>query len=101
MKPNKEKSIELQLRVIGIFQDTIMQNRWKEYQSLHKRIMTQVIENPEYIDLCDKQRDLEAVISQTLSDRANALARERTLADVLTETKGLKNGWGRILSLNG
>jgi hypothetical protein len=63
MKPNKEKSIELQLRVIGIFQDTIMQNRWKEYQSLHKRIMTQVIENPEYIDLCDKQRDLEGVIS--------------------------------------
>ena len=66
MKPNKEKSIELQLRVIGIFQDTIMQNRWKEYQSLHKRIMTQVIENPEYIDLCDKQRDLEAVISNIM-----------------------------------
>jgi hypothetical protein len=83
MKPNKEKSIELQLRVIGIFQDTIMQNRWKEYQSLHKRIMTQVIENPEYIDL-------EGVISQALADRANALARERTLADVFDRDQRTK-----------
>jgi hypothetical protein len=94
MKPNKEKSIELQLRVIGIFQDTIMQNRWKEYQSLHKRIMNQVIENPEYIDLCDKQRDLEAVISQTLADRANALARERTLADVFDRDQRTKKRMG-------
>lgn len=56
--------------------------------------MTQVIENPEYIDLCDKQRDLEAVISQTLADRANALARERTLADVFDRDQRTKKRMG-------
>ena len=56
--------------------------------------MTQVIENPEYIELCDKQRDLEAVISQTLADRANALARERTLGDVFDRDQRTKKRMG-------
>ena len=60
----------------------VLKNRWKEYQRIHTKVMDIKVETPEYIELCDKLRDLEGVIDQQLKDKANALGRERTMTDV-------------------
>jgi hypothetical protein len=79
---SRDKIIDNQMKLIGYFQDSLLKNRWKEYQRIHTRVMDVKVETPEYIDLCDKLRDLEGVIDQQLKDKANALGRERTMTDV-------------------
>lgn len=79
---SRDKIIDTQMKLIGYFQDQLLKNRWKEYHRIHTKVMDIKVETPEYIDLCDKLRDLEGVIDQQLKDKANALARERTMTDV-------------------
>lgn len=79
---SRDKIIDNQMKLIGYFQDSLLKNRWKEYQRIHTRVMDIKVETPEYIELCDKLRDLEGVIDQQLKDKANALGRERTMTDV-------------------
>lgn len=79
---SRDKIIDNQMKLIGYFQDSLLKNRWKEYQRIHTKVMDVKVETPEYIDLCDKLRDLEGVIDQQLKDKANALGRERTMTDV-------------------
>lgn len=79
---SRDKIIDNQMKLIGYFQDTLLKNRWKEYYRIHTKVMDIKVETPEYIDLCDKLRDLEGVIDQQLKDKANALGRERTMTDV-------------------
>lgn len=79
---SRDKIIDNQMKLIGYFQDSLLKNRWKEYQRIHTKVMDVKVETPEYIELCDKLRDLEGVIDQQLKDKANALGRERTMTDV-------------------
>ena len=79
---SRDKIIDTQMKLIGYFQDQLLKNRWKEYYRIHTKVMDIKVETPEYIDLCDKLRDLEGVIDQQLKDKANALGRERTMTDV-------------------
>ena len=79
---SRDKIIDNQMKLIGYFQDSLLKNRWKEYQRIHTKVMDIKVETPEYIELCDKLRDLEGVIAQQLKDKANALGRERTMTDV-------------------
>ena len=79
---SRDKIIDNQMKLIGYFQDKLLKNRWKEYYRIHTKVMDIKVETPEYIDLCDKLRDLEGVIDQQLKDKANALGRERTMTDV-------------------
>ena len=79
---SRDKIIDNQMKLIGYFQDTLLKNRLKEYYRIHTKVMDIKVETPEYIDLCDKLRDLEGVIDQQLKDKANALGRERTMTDV-------------------
>lgn len=79
---SRDKIIDNQMKLIGYFQDSLLKNRWKEYQRIHTKVMDIKVETPEYIELCDKLRDLEGVIDQQLKDKANALGRERTMTDV-------------------
>ena len=79
---SRDKIIDNQMKLIGYFQDSLLKNRWKEYQRIHTKVMDIKVETPDYIELCDKLRDLEGVIDQQLKDKANALGRERTMTDV-------------------
>ena len=79
---SRDKIIDNQMKLIGYFQDSLLKNRWKDYQRIHTKVMDIKVETPEYIELCDKLRDLEGVIDQQLKDKANALGRERTMTDV-------------------
>lgn len=79
---SRDKIIDNQMKLIGYFQDSLLKNRWKEYQRIHTKVMDIKVETPEYVELCDKLRELEGVIDQQLKDKANALGRERTMTDV-------------------
>ena len=58
--------------IIGYLGDKILSNRWKEYEKIHLLIMRSELNKDEYLELCDKLRELEREIENTLNVRAAA-----------------------------
>jgi hypothetical protein len=84
MKHNTEAII---LNHLG---DKILSNRWKEYEKIHLLIMRSELNQNEYLDMCDKLRELEKEIEATLNGRAMAISRREMYKDIIDRDKKTK-----------
>lgn len=74
-------------RILNYLGDKILSNRWKEYEKIHLLIMRSELNKDEYLDMCDKLRELEREIESTLSGRALAIKRKEMYRDILDRDK--------------
>jgi len=84
MKHNKESII---LNYLG---DKILSNRWKEYEKIHLLIMRSELNKDEYLDMCDKLRELEKEIETTLNGRALAISRREMYKEIIDRDEKTK-----------
>jgi len=84
MKHNTEAII---LNHLG---DKILSNRWKEYEKIHLLIMRSELNQNEYLDMCDKLRELEKEIELTLNGRSMAISRREMYKDIIDRDKKTK-----------
>jgi hypothetical protein len=80
---------EQQSIALSILKSLMLDNQWNEYQALHKRIMRQVDEAPDYIDLCDKMRDLEERLANEIGNRQRAISQSLTMRGVANRKAGV------------
>jgi len=74
-------------RILNYLGDKILSNRWKEYEKIHLLIMRSELNKDEYLDLCDKLRELEKEIESTLSGRSQAISRREMYKDIIDREK--------------
>ena len=74
-------------RILNYLGDKILSNRWKEYEKIHLLIMRSELNKDEYLDMCDKLRELEKEIESTLSGRAMAIKRKEMYRDIIDRDK--------------
>lgn len=74
-------------RILNYLGDKILSNRWKEYEKIHLLIMRSELNKDEYLDLCDKLRELEKEIESTLSGRSQAINRRAMYKDIIDREK--------------
>ena len=74
-------------RILNYLGDKILSNRWKEYEKIHLLIMRSELNKDEYLDMCDKLRELEKEIESTLSGRALAIKRKEMYRDIIDRDK--------------
>ena len=84
MKHNTETII---LNHLG---DKILSNRWKEYDKIHLLIMRSELNKDEYLELCDKLRELEREIEATLNGMALAISRREMYKEIIDRDKKTK-----------
>ena len=80
MKNNEE-------RILNYLGDKILSNRWKEYEKIHLLIMRSELNKDEYLELCDKLRELEKEIELTLNGRSMAISRREMYKDIIDREK--------------
>ena len=80
MKNNEE-------RILNYLGDKILSNRWKEYEKIHLLIMRSELNKDEYLDMCDKLRELEKEIELTLNGRSMAISRREMYKDIIDRDK--------------
>lgn len=81
---NMKNKEELIINYLG---DKILSYRWKEYEKIHSMIMRSDMNKDEYLDMCDKLRDLEKEIESTLSARTLAIKRKEMYKDIIDREK--------------
>ena len=74
-------------RILNYLGDKILSNRWKEYEKIHLLIMRSELNKDEYLDMCDKLRELEKEIESTLSGRSQAISRREMYKDIIDREK--------------
>ena len=74
-------------RILNYLGDKILSNRWKEYEKIHLLIMRSELNKDEYLDMCDKLRELEKEIESTLSGRSQAISRREMYKDIVDREK--------------
>ena len=74
-------------RIMNYLGDKILSNRWKEYEKIHLLIMRSELNKDEYLDMCDKLRELEKEIESTLSGRSQAINRRAMYKDIIDREK--------------
>jgi hypothetical protein len=74
-------------RILNYLGDKILSNIWKEYEKIHLLIMRSELNKDEYLDMCDKLRELEKEIESTLSGRAMAIKRKEMYRDIIDRDK--------------
>ena len=70
-------------RILNYLGDKILSNRWKEYEKIHLLIMRSELNKDEYLDMCDKLRELEKEIETTLNGRSLAISRREMYRDII------------------
>jgi hypothetical protein len=73
--------------ILNYLGDKILTYRWREYEKIHSLIMRSELNKDEYLDMCDKLRDLEKEIEATLSGRALAIKRKEMYKDIIDRDK--------------
>jgi hypothetical protein len=76
-----------ELLILNYLGDKILTYRWKEYEKIHSLIMRSELNKDEYLDMCDKLRDLEKEIESTLAGRALAIKRKEMYRDIIDREK--------------
>lgn len=76
-----------ELLILNYLGDKILTYRWKEYEKIHSLIMRSELNKDEYLDMCDKLRDLEKEIESTLAGRALAIKRKEMYRDIIDRDK--------------
>ncbi len=76
-----------ELLILNYLGDKILTYRWKEYEKIHSLIMRSELNKDEYLDMCDKLRDLEKEIEATLAGRALAIKRKEMYRDIIDRDK--------------
>jgi hypothetical protein len=74
-------------RILNYLGDKILSNRWKEYEKIHLLIMRSELNKDEYLDMCDKLRELEKEIESTLNGRSLAISRREMYKDIVDRDK--------------
>ena len=74
-------------RILNYLGDKILSNRWKEYEKIHFLIMRSELNMDEYLDMCDKLRELEKEIELTLNGRSLAISRREMYKDIVDRDK--------------
>lgn len=74
-------------RILNYLGDKILSNRWKEYEKIHLLIMRSELNKDEYLELCDKLRELEKEIELTLNGRSRAISRREMYKDIIDREK--------------
>jgi hypothetical protein len=74
-------------RILNYLGDKILSNRWKEYEKIHLLIMRSELNKDEYLDMCDKLRELEKEIENTLNGRSLAISRREMYKDIIDRDK--------------
>mgnify|MGYP000724205227 FL=1 len=74
-------------RILNYLGDKILSNRWKEYEKIHLLIMRSELNKDEYLELCDKLRELEKEIELTLNGRSMAISRREMYKDIIDREK--------------
>jgi hypothetical protein len=74
-------------RILNYLGDKILSNRWKEYEKIHLLIMRSELNKDEYLELCDKLRELEKEIELTLNGRSMAISRREMYKDIIDRDK--------------
>jgi hypothetical protein len=74
-------------RILNYLGDMILSNRWKEYEKIHLLIMRSELNKDEYLELCDKLRELEKEIELTLNGRSMAISRREMYKDIIDREK--------------
>jgi hypothetical protein len=74
-------------RILNYLGDKILSNRWKEYEKIHLLIMRSELNKDEYLDMCDKLRELEKEIETTLNGRSLAISRREMYKDIVDRDK--------------
>jgi len=69
---NDTERLDKEIKIISYLGDKILANQYKEYDKIHELIMRSELNKDEYLELCDKLRDLEDRIQRTLAERAKA-----------------------------
>jgi hypothetical protein len=70
-------------RILNYLGDKILSNRWKEYEKIHLLIMRSELNKDEYLDMCDKLRELEKEIELTLQNRSLSANRKEMFKYIL------------------
>ena len=73
--------------IINYLGDKILSNRWKEYEKIHLLIMRSELNKDEYLDMCDKLRELEKAIELTLQNRSLSANRKEMFKYILDRQK--------------
>lgn len=73
--------------IINYLGDKILSNRWKEYEKIHLLIMRSELNKDEYLDMCDKLRELEKEIELTLQNRSLSANRKEMFKYILDRQK--------------
>jgi len=76
-----------ELLILNYLGDKILTYRWREYEKIHSLIMRSELNKDEYLDMCDKLRDLEKEIEATLAGRALAIKRKEMYRDIIDRDK--------------
>jgi hypothetical protein len=76
-----------ELLILNYLGDKILTYRWKEYEKIHSLVMRSELNKDEYLDMCDKLRDLEKEIEATLAGRALAIKRKEMYRDIIDRDK--------------
>ena len=74
-------------RILNYLGNKILSNRWKEYEKIHLLIMRSELNKDEYLELCDKLRELEKEIELTLNGRSMAISRREMYKDIIDREK--------------
>jgi hypothetical protein len=74
-------------RILNYLGDKILSNRWIEYEKIHLLIMRSELNKDEYLELCDKLRELEKEIELTLNGRSMAISRREMYKDIIDREK--------------
>lgn len=93
-KLNDIEVVEKEKKILNYLGDKILSNRWAEYEKIHLLIMRSELNKDEYLELCDKLRELEKEIENTLNARAMDINRREMFKDVIDREKRTLNRLG-------
>lgn len=93
-KLNYIEVVEKEKKILNYLGDKILSNRWSEYEKIHLLIMRSELNKDEYLELCDKLRELEKEIETTLNARAMDINRREMFKDVIDREKRTLNRLG-------
>lgn len=88
---NNTERLDKEIKIISYLNDKILSNQWLEYNKIHEMVMRSELNKDEYLELCDKLRELEERIQRTLSERARIANRIRMYRDAHERVDRLKN----------
>lgn len=88
---NNTERLDKEIKIISYLDDKILSNQWLEYNKIHEMVMRSELNKDEYLELCDKLRELEERIQRTLSERARIANRIRMYRDAHERVDRLKN----------